>query len=284
MRLNKWYLDFQAGDDVGFYYIMSLHAGGFKIGASGIYHLSKNNEIRSFRFSRVKTESLHSLVLSDSRLEMSLTSAQLRTTHGKTSIEGEWQRAAPPAKRLFKPFYRQGKHRCDWKVWMPLANVRLAVKDGNAVKQLTGKGYMDFVQISFPPWKIPFSKLYWGRLHSDDRWLVLALVKSGDGIISAYYEPGHEGRQLKVEVKKNPDGQIETFNCYAGPGEKRIICAEAVRTLEVQEVVSRAVLSRLPGRVRRLLGTSGVDRKYEVRALLDGHLYHGIMEEVAWNA
>ena len=286
MMLNKWYLDFHSGDETGFYYIMSLHMWGgriFKLGASGLYHLSREEEIRSFKFSRIKSESLHSLNISASSLDINLKKAHLCTRHGSTGIEGEWERLAPPARRLFKPFFQKEKHWCDWKVWMPFAKVRLTIKNGDKVKNLQGKGYMDFVRFAFPPWKIPFNTLYWGRLHSDNHWIVLALVQSKNGRKAVYYEPGHTGSEASVEVKKDTGGKIRQFNWSLESAGKKQICAEVVRTLEVQEVMDRAILSRLPGPTRRLLGASGVDKKFEVCAQLDGILYQGIMEEVTWN-
>jgi hypothetical protein len=114
--------------------------------------------------------------------------------------------------------------------------------------------------------------------------MVLTLVQSNDGRKSVYYEPGHVGKEASVEVKKDTCGKIRQFNWTLEPAGERQICAEVVRTLEVQEVMDRTILSRLPGPIRRLLGAAGVDKKFEVRAQLDGRLYQGIMEEVTWNA
>lgn len=284
MRLRKWYLDFHAEDETGFYYIMSLHTGIFKVGASGIYHVNKNREIRSFKFSRLKNESLHSLDLSRSSLNLSFKKAQLKTCHGSINLEGEWRNPNGPIKRVFKPLFRQGKNWCDWKVWMPAAEVNLKITAGHRSKNLKGKGYMDFIGFSLPPWNMPFHKLYWGRLHSDNNWIILNMIQSKDRTISVYYENGNHGQEAQVEVEKDSSGNITAFNWLLGPPGKRKICAEVVSTLEVQEVINRAALSLLPARLRRILGSAGVDKKFVVRAQLAGCLYRGIMEEVTWHA
>jgi hypothetical protein len=98
IQLNKWYFDFTQGGEVGYYYIMSLHLGRWNIGASGIYHFSEQQEIKSFRLSTTCTESMHQLRTSHASMHMRPDQSVLNIRHKDALLSGKWSALTPPLK------------------------------------------------------------------------------------------------------------------------------------------------------------------------------------------
>ena len=88
VKLEKWYLDFTSQEETGFYYIMCLTFGRFRIGFTGINHFDSSRSIQSFKFLRTKRLSFHELILSKAQLTTNLHTAQIQIDHGKTAIKG----------------------------------------------------------------------------------------------------------------------------------------------------------------------------------------------------
>jgi len=119
IKLEKWYLDFTSEKALGFYYIMCLSIGPFRVGFSGINHYDSSGLLKSFKFSRLHHRSLHGLQVRNAGFSTSLKLASLHINHGHSQMRGTWLFLAPPQKRINKPFYTSEKGWCDWKLWTP---------------------------------------------------------------------------------------------------------------------------------------------------------------------
>ncbi len=202
-QLNKWYFDFSSECDVGYYYIMSLQIGFWRVGASGIYHFNQDREIRSFRFSKSFRGSIHQLNLSNAHMKMLPQKSSLQITHKDIELSGKWNHQTYPLKRMKKPLYQDDFGWCDWKVWSPYSKVDLSLRNQMKKSSLHGIGYIDLVRFAIPFWKIPIKSLYWGRLYSNDSWIILFKMVSQHKSVALYCDPRSTHSDIAVSVKKN---------------------------------------------------------------------------------
>jgi hypothetical protein len=283
IQLNKWYFDFTQDSEVGYYYIMSLHVGRWNIGASGIYHFSAQQEIKSFRLSTTCTESMHQLRTSHASMHMRPDQSVLNIRHKDALLSGKWSALTPPLKRVYKPLLKDETGWCDWKVWSPISAVDLSLAAAGQKKELHGKGYIDFVRFAFPFWKMPLRSLYWSRLHSDDSWMVLFRAENRDGILSLYYDPHTIRQDVHLVLEKDPSNRIKSF-CWSLGNDPGIIKLVPIRCLEDQEILNRgSIFEYFPGKLLQRISSFGTDKKYVVRARIKDTDYTGIMEEVLWH-
>ncbi len=285
VKLEKWYLDFTSGNEIGFYYIMSVTIGGFKIGYSGINHFDSSQSVQNFKFSRIKLLSFHNLQLSNANLSSSINSAQLQIDHGKTAIKGTWKFHSPPLKRWRKPLFRNSNGWVDWKVWTPLADVKLIFRNGEKTTTLKGTGYIDFVRLTLPFWKLPFQTLLWGRMHSPRSWSVFLCLQTKEENISLYLDPKTTAQDVSVSLKRNELGEAQSMIWTIGsPNNQLNFDSYVTQILESQEILSKGrTLRILPRSIRRILSSFGRDEKYEMVSRFRNQSYHGIMEEVRYH-
>ena len=287
-QLNKWYLDFTSPQETGYYYIISFHAGWFKLGFSAIRHLSQHESISSNKICRLTRESFHKLETSNAELSISPGSVDLHIRHGQTGLKGQWRFEGQPIKMRQRPLYRTTSGWCDWTVWTPLAQARISLNQKGREHQLFCSGYIDFVRFAFPFWKVPFKKLYWGRLHSKDKWIILFLLETPHSRIGIYADREMISEKLTVKIIRDKIGHIQSIDWeidHLNSGEKNplLIHAEVTHLLDSQELLNSAEFLRLmPRRLRRTLASSGIEEKVGVQAMVNGLSYRGIMEEVNW--
>ena len=285
VKLEKWYLDFISGKTTGFYYIMRIRFGRLIFGFSGINHFDAQGSVRSFKCSRVKRISLHSLELSKARLSSCIKAARLRVDHGRTSLRGTWTFLAPPLSRPRKPLYRNAHGFIDWKVWTPRAQVDLVFRRGKICEALQGSGYIDFVRMTIPFWKMPFEALYWGRMHSQRSWSVFLCLRKRNEKVALFRDPQTAVQEASVFLERNDRGEAQSMVWTAGSADDPIAFKGRVtRILESEDVLSKGkALWILPKGIRRMLSSSGRDEKYQVVSQHGGQTYRGIMEEVTYH-
>lgn len=285
IKLEKWYLDFTSEKEIGFYYIMCITLGRFRIGFTGINHFDSFRTIQSFKFSRAKHLTFHELILSKAKLTTNLSTAHLRIDHGKTELRGTWKFLCPPLKRQRKPLFRNQDGWCDWKVWTPLAEVDLELHDEEKSKIIKGTGYIDFVRSSLPFWKTPFHSLYWGRMHSPDSWNIFLSLQSERENISVYLDPQTTDHEISVRMIRDELGKTKNMSWNVGDSDRQFIFnGNVARILETEDILRRGrALRFLPNKIRRRLSSSGRDEKYEMVSRFRNQKYHGIMEEVKWH-
>ena len=285
VKLEKWYLDFTSKDVTGFYYIMRISIGRLRFGFSGINHFDASRSVQNFRFSRICRPSFHGLRLSKASLSTDLKAAHLEIDHGKTAIQGHWLFLSPPLKRLRKPLFQNDQGWVDWKVWTPLAEVKLDFRHGKNTTELKGTGYIDFVRMTIPFWKVPFQRLYWGRMHSPASWSVFLSLQSEGEKISLYLDPQTGAQEASVSLKRNETGEAESMAwSIDSPNTPHAFEAQVTRVLESQGVLEKGrTLRILPKGIRRLLSSSGRDEKYQMISRFREQDYSGIMEEVKYH-
>jgi hypothetical protein len=283
VKLEKWYVDFTSEKEVGFYYIMRITIGPLSFGFSGINHFDSSRSLQSFKFSRINRASFHVLHLSKAKFSSNIHTANLQIDHGRTAIEGTWTFLSPPVRRWRKPLYKDSTGWCDWKVWTPRAEVDLVFYQGKKRFHLKGTGYIDFVRLSLPFWKMPFQTLYWGRMHSPRSWSVFLSLQTKREDISLYLDPQTSARDVSVLLKRNNLGKAQSMRWIIGhPSNQLVFEGDITRILESQDVLGKGRSLRiLPKGIRRKLSSSCRDEKYEIVSHFRGQSYHGIMEEVA---
>ncbi len=286
IKLEKWYMDFTSKNALGFYYIMCVSFGPFRFGFSGINQFDAMDSMKSFKFSRLNQRSFHALKLKNASFSTTLKSASLRINHGLSQIQGTWTFLAPPQKRIHKPLYKSEEGWCDWKVWTPKAKVALDIKNNGNEDRLEGTGYIDYVRFNFPTWKTPLRRLYWGRMHSKDSWGVFLSLKCSDKSISIYMDPETTEQDVSVLINKGQLRTLPRFIWTIGPeSDSFLFDGKIVRTLENEEILGKShYLKHLPSRLRQKINSSWSDEKFEIMTTFKGKEYHGIMEEVSWNA
>jgi len=285
VKLEKWYLDFTSQDVTGFYYIMRITLGRLTFGFSGINHFDVTQSVQNFKFSRIARPSLHGLRLSKAQLSTDLKATHLRIDHGKTALQGTWKFLSPPLKRWRKPLYQNELGWADWKVWTPLAEVKLRFRNGKNITTLKGTGYIDFVRMTIPFWKMPFRSLYWGRMHSPASWSVFLSLQTEGEEISLYLDPQTGAQEASVSLKRNERGDAQSMAwAIDSPHKPLTFEGQVTRLLESQDVLEKGrTLRFLPKGIRRMLSSSGRDEKYQMSSRFRDLTYHGIMEEVKYH-
>ncbi len=285
VKLEKWYLDFTSEEEVGFYYVMVMTLGRFRIGFSGINHFDSSQSVQNFKLSRIKRRSLHGLHLSKARLSSTINEARLDLDHGNAALTGTWTFRSPPLKRWRKPLYEDSNGWVDWKVWTPFADVKIVFRNSKKSTTLRGTGYIDFVRMTLPFWKLPFQTLYWGRMHSLRSWSVFLALQTKEEEISLYLDPETTAQDASVSLIRNHLGEARRMIWSIGtPGDQTRFESQITRILESQEILSKGRSFRiLPKGIRRMLSSSGRDEKYEMVSRFGDQSFHGIMEEVKYH-
>ena len=285
IKLEKWYLDFTSEDVTGFYYIIRITLGWMTFGFSGINHFDATRSVQNFKFSKIKLASFHNLKLSKAQLSMDIKTAELKIDHGNTSLQGTWRFLSPPLKRPRKPLFQSALGWADWKVWTPLAEVNLHFYTGKKTIELKGTGYIDFVRMTLPFWKMPFQSLYWGRMHSPASWSVFLSLQTEGERISLYLDPQTEAQDVSVSLKRNEMGNAQSMAwAIQSPVKPLNFEGRVTRVLESQDVLEKGrTLRFLPKGIRRMLSSSGRDEKYQMISRFGDQTYHGIMEEVKYH-
>jgi hypothetical protein len=285
VKLEKWYLDFTSRNETGFYYIMIITIGRYKIGFSGINHFDSSQQVQDFKISRLKQQSFHNLRLSKATLSSSIKAAHLKIDHGKIALEGNWIFRTPPIKRWKKPLYANSNGWVDWKVWTPYADVELLFRKGKNTTTLRGTGYIDFVRLTLPFWKLPFQTLYWGRMHSPDSWSVFLSLQTNGENISLYIDPQTRAQDVSVSLERNELGEAQRMIWRIGSSDNQLSFESTVnQILEKQEILAKGrPLRILPKGIRRKLSSSGRDEKYRMVSQFRDLPFRGIMEEVRYH-
>ncbi|MGB3861481.1 MAG: hypothetical protein WA915_05320 [Candidatus Aminicenantaceae bacterium] len=285
VKLEKWYLDFTSRNETGFYYIMIITIGRYKIGFSGINHFDSSQQVQNFKISRLKQQSFHNLKLSKAALSSSIKAAHLKIDHGKIALEGNWTFRTPPIKRWRTPLYEDPNGWVDWKVWTPYADVELLFRKGKNTTTLRGTGYIDFVRLTLPFWKLPFHTLYWGRMHSQDSWSVFLSLQTNGENITLYLDPQTRAQDVSVSLERNELGEAQKMIWRIdSSGSPLSFEGTVTQILEKQEILAKGRSLRiLPKGIRRKLSSSGRDEKYRMVSRFGNQPFRGIMEEVRYH-
>jgi hypothetical protein len=75
-------------------------------------------------------------------------------------LEGSWTATAPPVERVLLATPRGGIR---WRCHQPASSVRLGWRMGATERSIAGTGYAEELELTLPPGRLPFRRLWWGR-------------------------------------------------------------------------------------------------------------------------
>jgi hypothetical protein len=142
-RLQKWYLDAVDHDGqvfIGYWAILrwgwlNLHYQGYLHQRSG----APTKHVNRFRRSPAPVE------------------VEDRVDWRVPGVDGHWHsRSAPIRRQLLNNEHGT----VDWHAIMPSASATIRFQDGHL---LNGLGYVEHLDMTIPPWKLPIQRLHWGR-------------------------------------------------------------------------------------------------------------------------
>ncbi|MBL8824684.1 MAG: hypothetical protein JNJ77_19010 [Planctomycetia bacterium] len=151
-HLKKWYLDLITEDGrvfIGYvahirWWLLSIHYHGYLfLDAQGqVHHVN--------RFRRAKSPEQ--------------TAGQI--CWRAPGIRGEWNATCSS----YRETLLQNAHgSIDWHCLMPAAEAKVVIESQEA---FIGRGYVEHIEMSLPPWKFPIHRLYWGRYLSQQDHVV----------------------------------------------------------------------------------------------------------------
>jgi len=152
-HLNKWFLDFIGNSgEAMIFYAAELTWRNFKVPyTSYLYYDSTEGISRKSRTRNIQMPEKRNNII--------------RWSDSKFEVEGTWKEITKPLQaRLFES--EEGF--LDWNCFQPASEVHLIKND----IMLEGKGYVEQLILTFPPWNIPMNELRWGRFGSAENQLV----------------------------------------------------------------------------------------------------------------
>ena len=268
MKLKKYYFDcyIKESDEIIIGYSATLKIGVLTIPYSYIMHKKKGETLyqkQSFSTGEVISEenpengNISSICWKNSKLE----------------VEGTWKKGNDTGiQKLFSS--EAGK--IDWHCVNNGADVHIKW-DGN---EYSGKGYAEYVDVTLPLWKLPFTDLKWGRWVSEEgnegiTWISWKDRKNNGNRLSRIWDSNATGCNVA-------EGEVSYTENDIILGNKKI---EAVERKEIRnEIVSRSILGNKS--IFSLLLPKGLrnidEKKYYSRGILEGKEGNIIFEEVFW--
>jgi hypothetical protein len=161
--LNKWYLDCieDAGDAAPRAWI--IYWARLKLGPLALSYASVIRTSQATGTTETRTFGMQpALVLGDAPCESPVT-----LDLPSLNVKGTWSQdlgANPVASLLYES--QQGS--VTWNAHLPRARVELDIAD----QHIAGHGYVESLELSIAPWKLPIETLRWGRLITQDHHAV----------------------------------------------------------------------------------------------------------------
>jgi len=146
-HLKKWFLDFVGNNgETMIFYSAKLSWKGFSVNyASWIdYHPESGVKVKS-HFLNVQVPEIKDKLIT--------------WYDDKFKISGSWETMDVP---LYERIFDSDDGYLDWNCFQPTSLVQLKIND----KIIRGKGYVEQLILTTPPWHIPMNDLRWGRFHS----------------------------------------------------------------------------------------------------------------------
>jgi hypothetical protein len=152
-RLTKWFLDF-VGDqgESMIFYAAKLNWYGWAIAYTSWLNYNRVSGVQlKSRFHHVQIPQIrnHAITWQDDRF----------------GVSGTWE---PLAEKIEARIFDSREGILDWTCFQPASKVQLTING----KTLNGRGYVEQLHLTVPPWRIPMDELRWGRFGSDENNLV----------------------------------------------------------------------------------------------------------------
>lgn len=279
MLFEKWYFDYQADHEFGYYYVGNIRWKGLSLSFAEAHQAGRQGAQHHFYLGRSCKKSFRMLATRNARIcfERDYTDLKIRMNGRWTNAR--WIHHSMPMPQTHRPLFQNRRGNCQWKVWMPHATV--TDQSNGRIGQPLGSGYIDYVRLTIPLWHLPFQTLYWGRLFSGrGDWIILFNLQTPDREL--IYLGDRTGWQAgrRLYVQKRLDEQVQCF-CWQFDCEHLDICP--IKVLQRGAVLNTGRGRWLPQTLRDKLSTNGFEQKYLVEAKIRDQRFRGIMEEVRWH-
>ena len=283
MQFDKWYFDFQNEELFGYFYISLLHIGGLQFTFTEIHQIGPDPfRLHTFQTGMKWKKTHRTLSTSKAVLTLEKDWTNLVMDHKGGRINACWEPLTSSLPRVKRYLYQCDEGYSTWKVWMPYANTQVKIEPtGSGPLEVNGTGYIDFVRLTIPFWKIPFQTLHWGRFFTDDGdWFVLFQLQTPNYRLGylANREGWHQLEQPLIRSIEN--NELKSFSLDASHQLIKIIPTGKIQT---DMILHSGRLQWLPSDLKKRLSRNGFEDKFRVQATFRNKLFKGIMEEVRWN-
>src|SRR5687767_9935149 len=213
--LSKWYLDCVAPD------------GGAFIG----YHAELRWKRLAIAYASALRHRDGATATSTSLLGGPAPSARGRSIHwssARLGVEADWDGLAPAVERTL---FESPDGAVAWRCLHPRASAEVSVA---GEPSFVGLGYVEHLEVTLPPWRLPIEELRWGRFLSEGR-AVVWLDWRGPRPLTLVFDDGAE----------SPGASVRDDCVVLDGGRTRLVFAET-RTLRDGPLVETA-LAGVPG-------------------------------------
>lgn len=235
-ELKKWYFDgVDAEGRVIIGYSASLRWHGVKVPYASYLYLQQPGICRTeSRFRRVAKP------LVDEK--------NIRWADEGFHLQGQWTAAAPSfGKRL----YEGPEGYLDWQCYQPASHCHIEL---GAVPPIVGLGYVECLEMTFPPWQLGLHELRWGRFAHPDmpvvwidwkgeinrRWIFAKGQAMAGGVVddSTVYSPDHDiklqlERPVVIEEQEKIGAVVQSLVAWL-PGIERFAPLRFLKAKEVK--------------------------------------------------
>lgn len=221
MLIEKWYLDVQSQDTIGYYYVGRIKIGGISIAFSEIHHQSSEIWLSEQKMSTSFSRRLRSISSKYYEIRFSLGQVDLDIKYDSGLLTGRWYPGESSLSLPYRPLFQNDSGSCRWKIWSPRSKVELKCS-GDHPFEITGFGYIDFVRLTIPTWNIPFKRLHWGRMFSGSSWICLLAIEAPGYELGVFVDSKDDLKNVQVQIIKTPSDKIDSFIWQVGG--RRIEC------------------------------------------------------------
>ncbi len=183
-RLRKWYFDLiTAEGHVLYLYFIAINTVGIRQGyVSAHLTLAGGESIKSWRSVKPNQITEKDKILFGQNC--------LATHQGHSHVQlqlddlsVDLQYASPPNGWITDEdgMLIKGKNYLSWRVPQTRATVAGILRAGSREIKASGLGYHDFVEMTIPPWRLPFAEVLWGRAHCGAYTVVYDQIKTKGG-------------------------------------------------------------------------------------------------------
>lgn len=279
MLFEKWYMDIQNNYSTGYCYIGRLKIGGISIPFSEVHLHHAEKIINEYKTGFKYRSGFQSVSSGHYEMQLEKKDINLVIRYNDGELRGSWKRCYDPLPQPIKPIFKDVNGICDWKICSPKSKVSLNGR-GNHTFEITGQGYIDYVRLTIPLWKIPFKTLCWGRLFSDDDWFCFFHLTLPDSKIGFIADKSGWIKDVSVNLKKNTEGEVKQFDWFSGLVN---FSCDVKKCLHQGPVLDSKRTGWLPTSWRNRISCNAFEKKYQVKSFFHQKHYSGIMEEVNWN-
>ncbi|HKJ33952.1 MAG TPA: hypothetical protein VKA34_19125 [Balneolales bacterium] len=276
MQFDKWYFDFQNEQAFGYYYVGFLRFLGLCLNFTEIHYTSPEDSHLFYHTGLGCKKSMRSVQTSNARILFENNRTDLILSYKSKILKGIWENPSFSLPQVKRPVYKNNDGFCLWKVWTPYADVEIT----DDKETITGKGYIDFVRLTIPFWNLPFQVVHWGRLFSEDDWILFFHLQTKERQINYFADKSGWCNGNGLEVSRDTNNHIQSF--LWSVNDDSLVC-NLVQVLQKDAVLSESRMFRIPDRIRNKMSSYGMEEKFQVEGFFRNKKYKGIMEEVRWN-